>query len=94
MSDVMNKNELVEAISKESGLTKSDAEKSLDAFRTVVTKALKKGTKISMVGFVTIEKKKRPARTGRNPQTGKPIKVAAKNVAKFKAGKALADAMN
>ncbi len=94
MSDVMNKNELVEAIAKEAGHSKADAERALDAFRTVVTKALKKGTKVSMVGFVTIEKKRRAARTGRNPQTGKPIKVAAKNVAKFKAGKALADAMN
>jgi len=94
MGDVMNKSELVEAVAKESDLTKSDAERALDAFRTVVTKSLKKGTKISMVGFVTIEKKKRAARTGRNPQTGKPIKVAAKNVAKFKAGKALADSLN
>ena len=94
MSNVMNKNELVEATAKEAGLSKADAEKALDAFRVVVTKSLKKGTKVSMVGFVTIEKKKRAARTGRNPQTGKAIKVAAKNVAKFKAGKALADSLN
>jgi len=90
----MNKNEIVDAIAKEAGLSKSDAEKALDAFRGVVTKALKKGTKVSLVGFVSIEKKKRSARTARNPQTGKPIKVAAKNVAKFKAGKALVDALN
>jgi len=90
----MNKIELVDAIAKEAGLSKADSEKALDAFRSAVTKALKKGTKVSLVGFVTIEKRKRGARTARNPQTGKPIKVAAKNVAKFKAGKALVDALN
>lgn len=89
----MNKGELVDAIAKEAKLSKTDAEAALDAFRSVVTKALKKGTKVSLVGFVTIERVKRPARTARNPRTGKEIKVAAKNVAKFKTGKALNDAV-
>jgi DNA-binding protein HU-beta len=90
----MNKGELVDAIAKESKLSKADAEKALSAFVVVTAKALKKGDKISIVGFCTIEKKKRAARTARNPQTGKEIKVPAKNVAKFKAGKALTDALN
>jgi nucleoid DNA-binding protein len=62
----MNKGELVDAIAKEAKLSKTDAEAALDAFRTVVTKALKKGTKVSLVGFVTIERIKRPARIARS----------------------------
>lgn len=89
----MNKTELVAALAKDSGLTKADAEKALKSLITVVTKSLKKGDKITIPGFVNISKEKRKARTGRNPATGKEIKIAAKNVAKFKAGKTLQDAL-
>jgi len=89
----MHKEELVAAIAKEASISKSDADRALAAFTSVVTKSLKKGTKISLVGFCTIERVKRAARNGRNPQTGKAIKIAAKNVAKFKAGKSLNDAI-
>jgi DNA-binding protein HU-beta len=89
----MNKTELVAAIAKDSKLTKADAEKALNALIGVVSKALKKGEKVTIPGFVTISKVKRSARSGRNPQTGKEIKIAAKNVAKFKAGKTLTDSL-
>ncbi|MCD6035057.1 MAG: bacterial nucleoid protein Hbs [Rickettsiales bacterium] len=90
----MNKSELIDAIAKEAGLTKTDAEKAINAFAATVTKSLKKGEKISITGFLTIEKSKRKARTGRNPQTGKEIKIPAKNVAKFRPGKTLDEAIN
>jgi DNA-binding protein HU-beta len=90
----MNKSELIDAIAKESSLTKTDAEKALNAFSAVVTKALKKGEKITIPGFISIDKSKRKARTGRNPQTGAEIKIPAKNVVKFKAGKTLDEAIN
>lgn len=90
----MNKGELVDAIAKDSKLSKAQAEKALNSFVNVVTKSLKKGTKISLVGFCTIERVKRGARTARNPRTGKPIKVAAKQVAKFRAGKSLNSSLN
>lgn len=89
----MNKTELVAALAKDSKLTKADAEKVLNALISVVSKTLKKGEKVTIPGFVTISKVKRGARTGRNPQTGKEIKIAAKNVAKFKAGKTLTDSL-
>ncbi len=89
----MNKTELVAAIAKDAELSKVDAESALNAFIAAVTKAVKKGDKVTIPGFVTISKAKRKARTGRNPQTGKEIKIAAKNVAKFKAGKTLQDAV-
>ncbi|MCB9334557.1 MAG: HU family DNA-binding protein [Flavobacteriales bacterium] len=87
----MNKGELVDAIAKEAGLTKADAGNALNAFIGNVSKALKKGDSVQLIGFGTFSVSKRAARTGRNPQTGKEIKIAAKKVAKFKAGKALAD---
>jgi len=87
----MNKGELVDAISKEAGLTKADAGKALNAFVSNVTKTLKKGNSVQLIGFGTFSISKRAARSGRNPQTGATIKIAAKKVAKFKAGKALAD---
>jgi DNA-binding protein HU-beta len=87
----MNKAELIEAIGKGAGISKADASKALDSFTTAITKALKKGDKVTLVGFGTFAVGKRNARTGRNPKTGKPIKIAAKKVAKFKAGKGLAD---
>lgn len=82
----MNKAELIEAISGEAKITKADASRALEAFMTLTTKTLKKGDRVALVGFGTFSVSKRAARNGRNPQTGKPIKIAAKKVAKFKAG--------
>ena len=90
----MNKTEFVDAIAKETGLTKKDAAAAVDAYNAVVTKTLKKKDKVTLVGFGTFETSKRAARTGRNPQTGKEIKIAASVAPKFKAGKALKEAVN
>ncbi|MBQ9442795.1 MAG: HU family DNA-binding protein [Lachnospiraceae bacterium] len=90
----MNKSELVEAIAKKADLSKKDAEAALNALTDAVGKALKKGDKVQLVGFGTFETVKRAARTGRNPQTGKEIKIAASKAPKFKAGKALKDLVN
>ena len=90
----MNKTELVAAIADEAGLSKKDAEKALKAFTDVVTEELKKGEKVQLVGFGTFEVSERAARTGKNPQTGAEIKIAACKAPKFKAGKALKDAVN
>ena len=90
----MNKTELIEAISKEAGLTKKDAGKALEAFTGAVTKELKKKGKVQLVGFGTFETTKRAARTGKNPQTGAALKIPAATVPKFKAGKALKDTVN
>ena len=89
----MNKAELISAIAAEAGLTKADAKKSVDAIVAVVTKALKAGDKVTLVGFGTFAVSKRAARTGINPSTKKPIKIAAKKVAKFKAGAELTKAV-
>lgn len=89
----MNKAELISAIAAESGLSKVDSKKALDAFTTTVIKSLKKGDKISLVGFGTFSVGKRSARTGINPATKKAIKIPAKKVAKFKAGIDLANAV-
>ncbi|HNW97589.1 MAG TPA: HU family DNA-binding protein [Bacteroidales bacterium] len=86
----MNKAELIDAIAKEAKLSKVDSGKALDATITAISKSLKKGEGVILVGFGSFSIAKRAARTGRNPQTGKPIKIAAKKVAKFKAGAALA----
>ena len=85
----MNKTELVAAIADEAGISKKDAEKALKAFTDVVGEELKKGGKIQLVGFGTFEVSERAAREGRNPQTGKAMKIAASKAPKFKAGKAL-----
>ena len=90
----MNKTELVAAIAEEAGLSKKDAEKAVKAFTDVVTKQLKKGQKVQLVGFGTFEVTKRAAREGRNPQTGAPMKIKASKAPKFSAGKALKDAVN
>ena len=90
----MNKTELVAAMAEEAGLSKKDAEKALKAFTDVVEAELKKGGKVQLVGFGTFEVTKRSAREGRNPQSGKPMKIEASNAPKFKAGKALKDALN
>jgi DNA-binding protein HU-beta len=90
----MNKAELIDAIASESGLTKADAKRALDGFVSVTAGALKSGDKISLVGFGTFGVSARAARTGRNPQTGKEIKIAAKNVVRFKAGADLSTKVN
>jgi DNA-binding protein HU-beta len=89
----MNKGELIEAVAKTSGLTKADAGRALDATLEAVTKALKKGDKVTIPGFGTFSVTKRAARTGRNPATGETIKIKAKKTPKFKAGSALTDAV-
>ena len=86
----MNKAELIEAMAGEAKMTKADARKALDAFIAATTKTLKKGERVALVGFGTFGIAKRQARKGRNPQTGKEIKIAAKKVVKFKAGSDLA----
>ena len=90
----MNKAELVEAMATKSGLTKKDAETILNAFTDVVAEELKKGEKVQLVGFGTFEVAERAERTGRNPQTGEEITIAACKAPKFKAGKALKDVVN
>ncbi len=90
----MNKSDLLTAMVEKSGLTKKDSEKALNAFIASVEGALKKGDKVSLVGFGTFEVRKRPARTGINPQTKKPIKIKASKAPAFKAGKAFKDALN
>ncbi|UPT68379.1 MAG: HU family DNA-binding protein [Sphingobacteriales bacterium JAD_PAG50586_3] len=87
----MNKAELIDAIAAESKLSKADSKKALDAFVSATTKALKKGDRVALVGFGSFSVAKRAARKGRNPQTGKEIKIAAKKVVKFKAGTELSD---
>lgn len=89
----MNKAELIDAIAKEAKLSKVASSKALDATINTISKSLKKGEGVILVGFGTFRIAKRAARTGRNPQTGKAIKIAAKKVAKFKAGAALAKAV-
>lgn len=90
----MNKTELVAAIAEKAELSKKDSEKALKAFIETVTAQLKKGEKIQLVGFGTFEVSKRAARKGKNPQTGKVINIKASKAPKFKAGKALKDAVN
>ena len=90
----MNKADLVTAMAEKAGVSKKDAEASLKAFTDIVAEELKKGEKIQLVGFGTFEVSERAARTGRNPQTGKTMKIKASKAPKFKAGKALKDAVN
>ena len=90
----MNKTELVAAIADKADLSKKDAEAALKAFTDVVAEVLKKDDKVQLVGFGTFEVSKRAARTGRNPQTGAEMKIAASKAPKFKAGKALKDIVN
>jgi DNA-binding protein HU-beta len=89
----MTKAEFVEALAKKAGTSKADAGKVLSAVFDTITASLKKGKKVSFVGFGTFDVAKRSARKGRNPQTGKEIKIAAKKIPKFKAGKKLKDAV-
>ncbi|MDY4044291.1 MAG: HU family DNA-binding protein [Marinifilaceae bacterium] len=82
----MNKTQLIDAIAEKSGLTKADSKKALEAFVATVGEALHKDEKVALVGFGSFSVSERSARTGRNPQTGKSIEIAAKKVVKFKAG--------
>ena len=90
----MNKGELVDAVAKDAGISKAEAQSAVDSVVDNVTAALKQGSKVTLVGFGTFATSDRSAREGRNPQTGKPIKIPAKKVAKFAPGKALKDAIN
>ncbi len=90
----MNKTELVAAMAEKAEISKKDSEKALKAFVDVVVDELKKGEKVQLVGFGTFEVSERAAREGRNPQTGKAMKIAASKAPKFKAGKALKDMLN
>lgn len=89
----MNRGEFVAAIAEQSGLTKADADRALEAMFKVVKKALKSGDTVSLVGFGTFVVRKRAARSGRNPRTGDTIRIKASKVPAFKAGKALKDAL-
>ncbi len=90
----MNKTELVAAVAEQADISKKDAEKVIKACVDVVTEEMKKGEKVQLVGFGTFEVSERAAREGRNPQTGKTMKIEACKAPKFKAGKALKDAVN
>ncbi|GHB10385.1 nucleoid-associated protein HU-beta [Salinicola rhizosphaerae] len=90
----MNKSELIEAIAASADIPKAAATRALDAMVESVSDSLKKGDSVALVGFGTFSVKERAARTGRNPQTGKPINISAAKVPSFKAGKALKDAVN
>lgn len=90
----MNKSELIDAVAESADLSKAAAARAIDAVTDAVTGALKAGDSVSLVGFGSFNVKSRPARTGRNPQTGATINIAAAKVPSFKAGKALKDAVN
>ncbi len=90
---IMNKAELISKLADDAGITKTQANATLDSFVAAVTKTLKGGGKVTLVGFGTFSVSKRAARNGRNPQTGAVIKIKAKKVAKFKAGKELSAKM-
>ena len=90
----MNRSELISSIADKTGLTKKDSEKALAAFIESVEEQLQKGDKGQLVGFGTFEISERAARTGKNPQTGEEIKIAASKAPKFKAGKALKELVN
>jgi len=90
----MNKAELVAKLADDAGISKTQANAALDSFVEAVTKTLKGGGKVTLVGFGTFSVTKRAARTGRNPQTGETIKIPAAKTVKFSAGKAFKDAVN
>ena len=90
----MNKAEFIEAVAGAADLSRADAGRAVDAVIATITNALKKGDSVTLVGFGTFDVRKRAARTGRNPRTGEEIKIAASMNTRFKAGKALKDAVN
>lgn len=89
----MNKTELISAVAEKAEMTKKDAEKAVNAVLASIEDAMTKGDKVQLVGFGTFEVRQRAARTGRNPQTGKEIKIAATKVPAFKPGKALKESV-
>jgi DNA-binding protein HU-beta len=93
-SQAMNKAEFVEAVADTAELSKADAGRAVDAMIAAITRTLKKGDSVTLVGFGTFDVRKRGARTGRNPRTGEEIKIKASLNPAFKAGKALKDAVN
>ncbi len=90
----MNKSELIDGMAEHAGITKAAAKKALESFLGNVEGTLKQGGRVSLVGFGSWSVSKRNAREGRNPQTGKTIQIAAKNVVKFKAGSELGNSVN
>ena len=90
----MNRKELIEVIAKEADISKTAADKALKAFIEATMKTVKKGNKVSLVGFGTFERRSRAARTGRNPQTGATIKIKASKAPAFKPGKSFKDFVN
>jgi len=90
----MNKGDLIESVANQSGLTKADAARAVDAVLDAITGSLMQGTKVTLPGFGTFSTSKRAARTGRNPSTGATIKIKAKTIAKFKPGSKLTEAVN
>jgi len=90
----MNKNELVAAVADEAKISKGDAQSAVDAVFSVITRELKKGGDVRLVGFGNFSVARREASTGRNPQTGAQVQIPARNVPKFSAGKGLKDAVN
>ena len=90
----MNKTELIDTVASEAHITKAASALAIEALCGGIEKSLRKGNKVTMVGFGTFAISKRKARTGRNPQTGEPIKINAKKVVRFKAGKALETSIN
>ncbi len=90
----MNKSDLIDGMAEDAGITKAAAKKALESFLGNVEGSLKRGNRVSLVGFGSWSVSRRAAREGRNPQTGKTIKIAAKNVVKFKAGSDLASSVN
>lgn len=90
----MNKSEIIDCMAEQTGLSKADAGRALEAFCDCVSGALRKGDSVQLVGFGTFNVRERSARTGRNPQTGATINIAASKNVGFKAGKALKDSLN
>ena len=90
----MNKSELIDAIADSADISKAAAGRAVDAFVESITGALKSGDQVTLIGFGTFSVKDRAARTGRNPQTGQEIQIAAAKIPSFKAGKGLQDAVN
>lgn len=90
----MNKGELVKKVANEAGITKTDAQRVIDAYTENITESLKKGQRVTLVGFGTFEVTKRKERRGRNPKTGDRMRIPGRKVPRFKAGKALKEAVN
>lgn len=90
----MNKTDLIDAIAADAGISKAAAKAALDSVTNNITNTLKEGGKVSLIGWGTWSVSKRPAREGRNPQTGATIEIAEKNIVKFKPGAALSDSVN